>query len=95
MSSSIEWRKYTNLVLYSTTLSKLGRYIVLTSIIKTGFTEYCCCECGFDDDSSIEEKLQHELKDSHEQDDTEDSNIKSNLGNEKPKMISIKERQIM
>ena len=64
------------------TLSKLGTYIVLTSTFKTGFIEYCCCECGFDDDSSIEEKLQY-------------SNIKSNLGNEKPKMISIKERQIM
>ena len=94
MSSSIEWRQYTNLVDF-TTLSKLCTYIVLSFIFKTGFTKYCCCECGFDDDSSIEEKLQHELKDSHEKDNMEDSNIKSNLGNEKPKMISIKERQIM
>ena len=77
------------------TLSKLGTYIVLTFIFKTGFTEYCCCECGFDDDSSSKEKLQHELKNSHEEDNVEDSNIKSNLVNERPKMISIKERQIM
>ena len=80
---------------YSTNLSKLGTYIVLTFIFKTGFTEYCCCECGFDDDSSSKEKLQHELKNSHEEDNVEDSNIKSNLVNERPKMISIKERQIM
>ena len=76
--------------------SKQTWYINCINIyFKTGFTEYCCCECGFDDDSSIEEKLQHELKNSPEEDDTEDSNIKSNLGNENPKMISIKERQIM
>ena len=95
MSSSIALGEIYQSCRFYTTLRKLGTDIVLTFNFKTGYTEYCCCECGFEDDSSLEEKLQHEEKNLHEEDNMKDSIIKSNLGNEKPKMISIKERQIM